>query len=150
MQIYLIGSLRNLEIPNVAKRLRNYGFDVFDDWWSASPDADDWWQEHERGKGKTYAEALAGPHAECVFDFDFKHISRSDIGVLVLPAGKSGHLELGYMIGTGKPGYILFDQEPERYDVMYKFAKGVFFNVDELGQHLEREYIRNPFYDRLG
>ena len=137
-QIYLIGSLRNLEIPKVAASLRKYGFKVFDDWWSASPDADDWWQEHERGKGKTYHEALNGPHADCVFNFDLKHIEASDIGVLVLPAGKSGHLELGYMIGRGKPGYILFDKEPERYDVMYKFAKDVFFDVDKLGETLAK------------
>jgi len=54
------------------------------------------------------------------------------VGVLVLPAGKSGHLELGYMIGQGKPGYILLDGEPERFDVMYNFATGVFTNLSDL------------------
>ena len=51
---------------------------------------------------------------------------------MVMPAGKSGHLELGYMLGQGKKGYILFDKEPDRWDVMYQFATGVFFNKEEL------------------
>jgi hypothetical protein len=39
-----------------------------------------------------------------------------------MPAGKSGHLELGYAIGSGKRGFVCFDQEPDRWDVMYRFA----------------------------
>ena len=50
----------------------------------------------------------------------------------ILPAGKSGHLELGYFIGSGKRGYILLNGEPERFDVMYKFATKVCNNKEEL------------------
>ena len=39
-----------------------------------------------------------------------------------MPAGKSGHIEFGYLVGQGKPGFVLFDAVPERYDVMYQFA----------------------------
>jgi nucleoside 2-deoxyribosyltransferase len=56
-----------------------------------------------------------------------------------MPAGKSAHLELGYIIGQGKPGYILFDKMPERLDVMHVFANGVFFDVEELGQTLLKD-----------
>lgn len=130
--IYLIGALKNPEVPVIGKALREVGFEVFDEWWSASPDADEWWQAHERFKGKTYKEALYGYHAKTVFEFDKYHIDRADIGVLLLPAGRSGHLELGYLIGTGKPGYVLFDSEPDRYDVMYRFAREVCLNLEEL------------------
>jgi hypothetical protein len=41
----------------------------------------------------------------------------------------------GYLIGQGKPGFILMDGEPERYDVMYKFAT-VVFSVEELVEKL--------------
>jgi len=134
--IYLIGSLRNPEIPKIAHKLRGIGFEVFDDWWSASEDADEWWQHHENFKGNTYKTAIHGHHADSVFEFDLKHLNRADIGVLALPAGKSGHLELGYMIGRGKPGYILFDEEPTRFDIMYRFAKEVCFSFDELKEEL--------------
>ena len=54
----------------------------------------------------------------------------------MLPAGKSGHLELGYLIGQGKPGYVLFDsrfnEDSTRWDCMYQFAKEVFFDIEEL------------------
>lgn len=135
--IYLVGSLRNPIIPNVALSLRDMGFEVFDDWWSASEDADEWWQRHENLKGNTYRDAIHGHHADCVFEFDYKHLNRADIGVLVLPAGKSGHLEFGWLVGRGKTGFILFDEEPSRFDIMYRFANDVCFSMDELKEKLK-------------
>ena len=41
MRLYVIGSLRNPAVPQVAKRLREAGFLVFDDWYAAGPEADD-------------------------------------------------------------------------------------------------------------
>lgn len=120
--VYLIGSLRNDYVPTVAHGLRLAGWDVFDDWYAAGPRADDHWQEYEQERGHTFIEALDGHAARHVHEYDKSHLDRCDIGVLVLPAGKSGHLELGYMAGQGKPVFILLDKEPERYDVMYRFA----------------------------
>jgi hypothetical protein len=54
-----------------------------------------------------------------------------------MPAGKSGHLELGYMLGQGKRGYVLFDKEPERWDIMYQFATDDFFCKEELVAELK-------------
>jgi len=137
--IYLIGSLRNPCVPETANLLeQQVGLEVFDSWFSPGPEADDYWRKYETARGRTYAEALkhyAGGH---VFEFDKFHIDRCDIGLLLMPAGKSGHLELGYMLGQGKPGFILFHEEPERWDVMYQFATGVFFNVDDLLKELAK------------
>lgn len=130
--IYLIGSMKNPEIPKLAISLRKLGFDVFDDWYSPGPETDDYWQKYEKERGRNYKEALQGWHAKEVFEFDKLHLDRADVGVLVLPAGKSGHLELGYMVGKGKPSYILFDKEPERYDIMYQFATDVFYSAEDL------------------
>lgn len=131
--IYLIGSLRNPKVPEVAAKLRAAGHDVFDDWFAAGPEADDYWQKYEQTKGNNYKQGLAGYAADHVFKFDHFHLNRCDIAVLLLPAGKSGHLELGYAIGRGKKGYILFDDGmPERWDVMYLFAEAVFYDVDSL------------------
>ena len=130
--IYVIGSLKNKEIPHVAEWLRSFGHEVFDDWYSAGPDADDYWQKHCQYRDISYAEALNGAHAECVFEFDLKYLTQADTVVLVLPAGKSGHMELGWALGQGKRGFVLFDGEPERYDIMYRFATGVAFSLDEL------------------
>jgi hypothetical protein len=135
--VYIIGSLRNEAVPLVAKTLRNHGHTVFDDWYSAGPEADDYWQKHEKLKGHTFVEALAGHAAQNVYQFDKRHLDAADTVVMVMPAGKSGHLELGYCAGKGKRTYILMDGEPERFDVMYNFATKVVTSVDELVQELK-------------
>src|SRR5690606_16841454 len=97
------------------------------------------WQEYEKGKRVSYADALRMPAAQNVFQFDKKHLDMADAAVLVMPAGKSGHLELGYMAGKGKPTYVLFDQEPERWDVMLAFCNGIAFSVDTLMEMLHAD-----------
>lgn len=135
--LYVIGSLRNPTIPEVAAKLREQGHDVFDDWYSAGPEADDWWKRYEEGRGHDYYQALAGHAANHVFGFDRHHLDRCDAAVLVLPAGRSGHLELGYVAGKGKPTYILHDN-PDRWDVMYRFATAVVPDVDSLIKELAK------------
>lgn len=133
LKVYLIGSLRNPAVPEIGNFLRERDFDVFDDWYGAGERADDAWQEYEQKRGRHYAEALYAPAAVNVFEFDKRHIEAADVGVLMLPAGKSGHLELGYMAGRGKYTVIFFpDGEPERWDCMYQFADKVVFDRDAL------------------
>jgi len=134
--IYLMGALKNENVPLIGNKLREMGFDVFDDWYSPGPQADDYWRDYEKIKGVSYKGALNGWAAKHIFEFDKAHLDRCDIGVLVMPAGKSCHLELGYMIGQGKKCYVLFDEEPERWDIMYQFANDVFFSFEELKDEL--------------
>lgn len=140
--IYLIGSLRNENIPVMAKQIRELGFEVFDDWFSPGPEADDFWRNYEKVRGSTYKQALRNWAGRHVYEFDKTHIDRADIGVLYMPGGKSAHLELGYMIGQGKPCFVLFDEEPERWDVMYQFAfengGNLCFNFGELKESLSK------------
>jgi nucleoside 2-deoxyribosyltransferase len=135
--IYIIGSLRNPEIPKFANELQSQGFEAFADWYQPGPEADDFWRNYSKERGLTYKQALDSYGAKQIFDFDKYHLDRCDAAVMLMPAGKSGHLELGYTIGKGKPGYILFDQEPERYDVMVQFATRVFFNKEDLFYELK-------------
>lgn len=135
--IYVMGSMRGPRVTMVAKALREIGWDAFDDWYSPGPETDDKWQEYERDRGRSFAEALAGYHARDVFEFDKFHLDRCARGVLVLPAGKSAHIELGYLIGCGKPAYILTAGEPERFDIMYLFATKVFTSLEALLEELQ-------------
>jgi hypothetical protein len=138
--IYLIGSMRNQKIPGIANELRAHNYDVFDSWFAPGPEADDYWQTYAKQRGQSYKEALRDWHAEHVYQFDKWHLDRSDAAVLAMPAGRSGHMELGYMVGRGKPAFVLFEGEPERYDIMYNLATGVAFNMDDLLQ-LMRDLI---------
>lgn len=158
--IFLSGSLRNPDVPHVGNELRQAGYDVFDDWHAGGTFADDEWMKYERIRGRTYKEALAGYNAKHIFDYDLEHLNRADVGVLLMPAGKSAHLELGYMLwARQKPGYILcLTDEPDRWDIMVQFATAVCFSVEELLEELRklrrlddkiaeqvREYRRAPW-----
>ena len=132
--IYLIGSLRNPRIPLIANQLRKYGFEVFDDWFYTGSQTDDCWRDYEKLRGRSYLEALAGKGACNAFEFDRRNIADSKGAVMVMPAGKSGHLELGIFLGSNRPGFIFFDGEPdpERYELMVKFATGIYLSMDNL------------------
>lgn len=136
--IYVIGSLRNPAIPKLGNKLRFAGFDVFDSWYAPGPRADDFWRDYTKIRGLNYKEALQDWSAKHVFEFDKFHLDRCDIAVMLMPGGKSAHLELGYMIGKGKKGFILFDKEPKRYDVMVQFATDIFFKEVDLIHALRR------------
>lgn len=133
--IYLIGSLKNDWIAEVAGGLRALGYDVFDDWRSPGPDADDHLRDYYRARGYNYRQIMESYSAKQIFEYDKKHLERCDEAIMVMPAGKSGHLELGTVIGAGKNGYILFDKEPDRVDIMHGFATGIFLSLDELLEH---------------
>ena len=137
--IYLIGSLRNPSVPAVGQQLRDAGFSVFDDWFAAGPEADDYWRIYERGRGKTLTQALRSPAAIDVFEFDRKWLMASHATVLLMPAGKSGHLEFGWTRGLGKPGFIYIPEgeEDKRWDVMYQFATSVATDMSTLVDELE-------------
>lgn len=130
--VYVIGALANPMVPEIANRLDREGYEAFADWYSPGEEADLKWQAYEYKRGRTYREAINGYHARHVFEFDKFHLDRCDAGVLVLPAGKSGHLELGYLVGKNKRTFVLFDQEPRKFDVMYRFVDVVVFSVGEL------------------
>jgi hypothetical protein len=136
-QIYLIGSLRNPAITTLGNALRKEGFSIFDDWMAAGEFADDAWRDYEKEKGHSLKEALNGAAAENVFAFDKRHLDESEAAVLVMPAGKSAHLELGYMVGKGKKTFYYIEEEPDRFDVMIRFADKVCVSQQELVEALK-------------
>lgn len=144
--IYVIGSLRNPQVPVVGNALRAAGYDAFDDWYSPGESCDDRWKDYEVIRGRSYYDAILGHHAEHAFALDYKHLDRCDAAVLVLPAGKSAHLELGWVIGQRKPGFVLFDSEPEadRFELMYRFVfttgGDIVFNHESLLASLRKHY----------
>lgn len=133
--LYLIGSLRNEKIPVLANRLREESphTEVFDEWYSAGPHADDCWKSHQISKGLSYQDALQGYAAKNVFAFDQRHLDRSTHALLVLPAGKSGHMEIMYAAyGVRAKTAILLDPEDVRWDVMYQFIPNIFTTTEEV------------------
>ena len=134
---YVIGSLRNPNIVPFANALQAEGYEAFCDWKSPGPDADDFLRDYAKARGLNYKQTLQTYAARQIYEFDKKHLDRCDAAVVLMPAGKSAHLEAGYTIGKGKPCFIVFDAEPERIDVMYGFLTETFFSQQEFFEYLK-------------
>lgn len=145
--VYLIGSLRNPDVPQLAERLREAfpSVEFFASWYAAGPEADDYWKLYEQERGLTFKEALADHAAQNVINFDKSHLDRCDAAILVGPAGKSAHTELGYMIGQGKPTIYYLPEEPQadRWDVMIGLAGSVAIGRSEL--QIEVQKLAEPW-----
>ena len=144
--IYVIGSLSNPLVEEVADRIRETGIEAFDQWRASKGD---YWADYALRRKLPFKDALKLDFVETAFQFDLKYLKSCSAAVLVMPAGRSGGIELGWILGQGKPGYILYDGEPERPDLMAKLATEVFFNIedliDELKKPQETEYLE--WYD---
>jgi hypothetical protein len=152
-KLYLIGSLRNNRIPELACRLRKEltDFEIFDDWYAAGPEADDFWKEYEQYRGRSYEEALEGAAAKNVFAFDKRNLDESSHALLVLPAGKSGHMEIMYAAyGVGAKAAILLDPDDVRWDVMYQFIPTILRTDDQIVEWVNGESNVTQLASRRG
>lgn len=131
IKIYVASSWRNGIQPEVVKYLRTFqGFDVYDfknpkegdvgfSWSQIDPEWEGWDFEG-------YTQGLQHSLAEEGFASDWEAMTSSDVCVLVLPCGRSAHIEAGYFVGANKSLIIYIPKncmiEPE---LMYKMAGSV-------------------------
>lgn len=127
MKIYVASSWRNGYQADVVRGLRELDHLVYDFRHPTPRDDGFHWSEIDIGweswSVDEYLTGLAHPLAESGFTKDLDAMKWADACVLVLPCGRSAHLEAGYFVGAGKPLLILVDRiEPE---LMYKMADSV-------------------------
>ncbi|MYA40605.1 MAG: hypothetical protein F4Z31_02445 [Gemmatimonadetes bacterium] len=133
MKVYVASSFRNDRQPAVVAMLRQAGHQVYDyrnpdvEGPGAAPGAGFGWEQvHPSDEAWTplaYLEALRHPLAVEGFAADWAAMQWADRFVLVLPCGRSAHLEAGYAVGAGKPLAILIDRsDPGAPELMYKTA----------------------------
>jgi len=60
------------------------------------------------------------------FKEDKKFLDWADVVIMLMPCGRSAHLEAGYAVGCGKKLYIVGGFEKGEFDVMYGFADGMY------------------------
>lgn len=81
-----------------------------------------------------YLAGLNHPRAIEGFDADFDAMDKADTFVLVLPCGRSAHLELGWAVGADKHTAILLDGPNVTPELMYRMV----------------DYIAPSLFDLLG
>lgn len=138
MKIYVASSWRNEKQPDVVRAIEEAGHEVYDFRHpSMGPGARGqgfhWSQIDPNWKRWTpiqFADALNHPVAKDGFESDKMALDWCDACVLVMPCGRSAHLELGYAIGAGKRSIILLsDGEPE---LMYGLAWRLSPNIEDV------------------
>lgn len=125
MKIYVASSWKNEKlVKSIAAYLRDQDFEVDD----FTDNTRDRFVFHYSELGKLEeldaVTFLEDERSKRAFEEDKKWIDWSDAVVLILPAGRSAHLEAGYAKGKGKLLIILsVGAFPKgEFDVMYGFA----------------------------
>lgn len=137
--VYVASSWRCAMQPAVIHLLRAAGIDRYDfrnppahkgfSWKEVMPEFD---INDQLVDEDDYLKGLAHPFAEAGFKSDFDAMERADAFILVLPCGRSAHLELGWAVGQGKRTAILLDGPEVTPELMYKMVDFIAKDVVEL------------------
>lgn len=134
MKIYLASSWRNDLQPGVLKLLRDAGQDVYDFRNPTTSDQGFQWRQVALVRPpsvENFRQALAHPCAVKSFQYDAGALAEADACVLLLPCGRSAHLEAGWAAGAGKL-VIVYTHDGEEPELMYKWAHDVVGSDAEL------------------
>ncbi len=131
MNVYVASSWRNDFQPTVVRELRDAGHQVYDfknpTWndngfhWSEIDGSWEGWSFDEYLRALEHDLALAG------FKSDMDALEWCDACVLVLPCGRSAHLELGWAVAAGKNTCVLHQPDhPIEPELMAKMCDAQF------------------------
>jgi hypothetical protein len=127
MRIYVASSWRNSFQPQVVLDLRADGHEVYDFRHPAPGNNGFHWSEIDLGwkdwSAPEFRSALNHPIADRGFACDMDALRSAEAVVLLLPCGRSAHLEAGWAAGAGKRVLILLDPNGNEPELMYKMAE---------------------------
>jgi hypothetical protein len=126
----------------VVTALRQQGYEVYDFRAPTPGDEGFTWSEIDPAwqswAPAQYRAALQQPLAQVGFGQDKLALQMADVTVLVLPCGRSAHLELGYAAGIGQRTAVLM-LEPSEAELMYLLCDRVCLSMDELRAWLQEQ-----------
>lgn len=129
--IYVASSWSNPIQPYIVKLLRIAGHEVYDfrehsfRWMDLDYRWKDW-------SNQQYLDALHDPIADKGFGEDWIGMHKADTCIMLLPCGRSSHLEAGYFVGAKKRLFILLEQGKVMPELMYKMATLVTDNFNSV------------------
>lgn len=141
MNVYVASSWRNAHQQAVVEFLRVYGFEVYDFKNPRPGDNGFHWSEIDKDwklwTPGAFIKGLSHPIAEKGFDSDMTALRSCNACVLVLPCGRSAHLELGWAVGAGKKTAIYAPELPEP-ELMYKMVGLVSEDLGHIADYLKK------------
>lgn len=137
-RVYVASSWRNMYQPGIVAALRSAGLEVYD-FRAPEPGNDGFrWSEIDGGwqawTPKQWREALKHPVARRGYGLDRGGMDWADCCVLVLPSGRSAHMEAAFMAAQGKPVFTLALEkiEPDLMNLLLGPADHILTTMDEL------------------
>lgn len=135
-RVYVASSWRNKAQPGIVELLRDRGAEVYDFRHPAPGDNGFSWGEidpaWEGAKPERFLEFLRHPAAVRGFAFDMNALQSADATILILPCGKSAHLELGYAVGAGQRTAVLLEEDKAEPELMYKMVSLITQSLTEV------------------
>ncbi len=136
MKIYVASSWRNSIQQFVVQELRSDGHSVYDFKNPAPGNHGFGWKqcgsEQDLKNPAGFVEVLKHPIAQAGFKSDMDALKAADAVVLVLPCGRSAHLELGWAAGAGKHTLVLLDNPISEPELMYLACDAICVDLDEV------------------
>ena len=135
-RIYLASSWRNTYQPSLVTLLRDCGHEVYD-FRNPSPDVKGFHWEEIGLDPKTcianqYIQAITThPRAALGYMSDIRAMEWADTCVLLLPCGRSAHLEAGWFAGRGKR-LIILTRDGEEPELMALMANHISAQISEV------------------
>ncbi len=140
-KIYLASSWRNKDQQEVVAMLRAMGHEVYDfknptdgNKGFAWSDIDPGWQNWSPSE---FRASLKHKIAQAGFRLDWSAMLWAEVCVLLMPCGRSAHIEAGYFVGANKKLIVLLSDQAEP-ELMYNMANAVCINVFELEAELKK------------
>ena len=125
MKVYIATSWKNTHTDDVVKALQRAGHFVYDFRVMGFK-----WMTSEAIPAERHQHHLGRHDAKNAYKLDKQMLEECDAVVMVLPCGRSAHLELGWAIGMHKKA-IIYMPEPEHLELMYSGVK-ITGNLEEL------------------
>jgi len=133
-RIYLATSWKNEEQPKIVDLLKTANHQVYD-FRTSGFRWDDVGLERPCTAFMYRDTLLSHPRVAQGFLTDFAAMRWANVGLLLLPAGRSAHLELGWMAGAGKRTLIL-TKNGEEPELMALLADKICINMSEVMHEL--------------
>lgn len=138
VRVYIASSWRNPIYDSMREYLTACDFEVYDfkneetafRWEDVDPDWDrigDDIVNHVR-----FETLMSNPAVKKAYNADFEALRHSDIVILLLPAGRSAHLEAGWAVGHGKVVIVYVYGRMNPVEVMYAMLGKVFDDLEDL------------------
>lgn len=143
MRVYVASSWRCAAQPAAVSAIREAGHDVYD---FKNPGPGEhgfgWRQcatsEQLKDPRRFRDEVLTHPVAGRGFAKDMRALMAAEATVLVLPCGRSAHLELGYATGAGQRTIVLLDDPMSEPELMYLMNWRICVSLPEVLVELAR------------